>query len=256
MVDGPLSELPGDAEEFLPDLHGDVVFIPDFNPRETILPIVARHASGKGFKFLGTGSMVGNDGLFLTAEHVTGGVTTELLVAPMFDYPTTYRLDLVERDKRHDLALYRVDTYRVARPLYPDFETPVHPNWDVMTFEYGTTRTEQGLIRFSPATRKGNVTRVLDVTHRYGPAGGQALELSWASLRGASGAPVVYDDGGYNLIGVVIANIQYHLLPAEIDSVLYEDNSAIEEHHYMLPQALAVNIRHLRDIYERASATE
>jgi hypothetical protein len=92
-----------------------------------------------------------------------------------------------------------------------------------------------------------------------GPAGVGALELSWPVLRGASGAPVTYNDNPYmppeekwGVLGVIVANASYHALPAQITSVLYDDNSLLEEVKYMLPQALAVNINHLRPMYERA----
>jgi hypothetical protein len=54
------------------------------------------------------------------------------------------------------------------------------------------------------------------------------------------------------VVGVVVASAAYHLLPAQIESVLNADNTSYEEIRYLLPQALAVDIRHLRPMYERA----
>jgi hypothetical protein len=74
-----------------------------------------------------------------------------------------------------------------------------------------------------------------------------ALELSFPALRGASGAPTIYnsDDmwGNANtqIVGIIVANASEHLLPAQIESVLYENNEAYEEVRFMLPQAVAVN---------------
>lgn len=50
----------------------------------------------------------------------------------------------------------------------------------------------------------------------------------------------------------MVANAAYHLLPQQIESVLDEKNNLFEEIRYMLPQAVAVNIRQLRPMYERA----
>lgn len=93
----------------------------------------------------------------------------------------------------------------------------------------------------------GNVTRTLDLTDRYGEAGRSALELSFPALRGASGAPVV-SNLTFRLWGIIIANVSYHLLPAQIESVLDEQGQVEEETRFMLPQAVAVHIKHLRKV--------
>jgi hypothetical protein len=122
-----------------------------------------------------------------------------------------------------------------------------------MTFEYGTTVVAGGGITLEPATRLGHMTRMRFIQSTLGAAGDAALELSWPALRGASGAPVVLNDGTFRIVGVVIANVSYHLLPVQVESVLDEKNNLIEETKYMLPQAIAVNIKHLRAMYERRS---
>ena len=109
----------------------------------------------------------------------------------------------------------------------------------------------------------GHMTRMLNATERLGPAGDLVLELSFPAFRGASGAPVMFHETGtrvlmgqesYGIVGVIVANASYHLLPAQIESVIDVENNYVEEIRYMLPQALAVNIQHLRPMYERATA--
>lgn len=140
-------------------------------------------------------------------------------------------------------------------PLRLGFDEPIYTNSPVMSFEYGTTVFEEGRTLLSPATRVGNVTRIRDMTTRFGPAGRDALELSYPALRGASGAPVITMDGGYKILGVVIANEAYHLLPSQIESVLDEKNNLMEEVRFMMPQGIAVNIEHLRTMYEDVQLT-
>jgi hypothetical protein len=119
------------------------------------------------------------------------------------------------------------------------------------TFEYGTTRSAGNKIELSPATRMGNITRMLNLTDQYNKAGDEILELSFPALRGASGAPVISIDGDqFNLQGVIIANVSYHLLPAQVETVLDEKNEVLEETKFMLPQALAVNVKHVRALLE------
>ena len=95
-------------------------------------------------------------------------------------------------------------------------------------------------ITLNPATRLGNVTRDLDLTELYGPAGRRMLELSFPALKGASGAPVL-SNGNFELWGVIKANVGYELLPAQIESVRDQSGTVLEETKFYLPQALAVN---------------
>ncbi len=70
------------------------------------------------------------------------------------------------------------------------------------------------------------------------------LELSFPALRGASGAPVVSIGNEVVLWGIIVANVSYHLLPAQIEKVV-EGDTTVEEIKYLLPQAIAVNVKHL-----------
>jgi hypothetical protein len=56
------------------------------------------------------------------------------------------------------------------------------------------------------------------------------------------------------VVGVVIANASYHLAPAQIEEVLNADNTSYGETRFMLPQGLAVSVRHIRAMYEQALA--
>jgi hypothetical protein len=81
------------------------------------------------------------------------------------------------------------------------------------------------------------------------------LVLSFAALRGASGAPVV-SNTDLHLWGIVTANRAYHLLPTQVETVLDEKNQLIEEVRFMLPQALAIHVKHLRSVLKQHSNPE
>jgi hypothetical protein len=49
--------------------------------------------------------------------------------------------------------------------------------------------------------------------------------------------------------------VECHAIPAQIITVGDEGNRTVNE-SYMLPQGLAVNIKHLRPMYERGVAAE
>jgi hypothetical protein len=227
-------------------------------PYEVIVPIFGADGDGDPAVFLGTGSIIADGSILLTAEHVIREWDGPLAIVTLNDLETPFRVDLIESDPLHDLALLRVSGYRPKRPLQVILDAVVGSNRELMTFEYGTTEVVGNQIQLSPATRLGHMTRRLTV-ETLGPAGVGALELSWPALHGASGAPVLYasnpflpSDDAWGIVGVVVANAAYHALPAQIVSVLDEKNNIFEEVRYMLPQALAVHISHLRSMYSRA----
>lgn len=220
-----------------------------FDPAERIVPIFGRSLAGEDGPFLGTGFFAGPDGLLMTADHVVRDWEGSFFIVCMKELTTTYLATVLERDSAHDLAILRVATYRPPSFLVLGFDEPFHPNVQLLAFEYGTTTTAGQQITLNPATRLGNMTRIKDLP-MLGRAGDGALELSFPALRGASGAPVMRADN-YHVWGVIVSNVSYNLLPAQIESVLDEGNNLFEEIRYLLPQAAAVNIRHARDMYDR-----
>ena len=224
------------------------------NPSQFIVPIFAVDEEGNIERFLGTGSFVGDPPLLLTADHVVRDCRDVIAVAVFPKLDHLYRASLVVREAASDLALLRVPGYLPPSVLRVLAGQPIHPNQTVVTFEYGPTRTLGREIKVSPATRMGNVTRVFDLTDLYGIAGDEALELSFPALRGASGAPVMTNSDNA-LLGVIKANISYHLLPAQIETVLREDGEVSEETQFMMPQAIAVNVKHVRRLLDTVPPT-
>ncbi len=177
-----------------------------------------------------------------------------------FTHAPTYPVSLIGRDTVHDLALLRITGYRPPRPLIVDFDDFTE-NTTLMAFEYGTTRQKGNQITLNPATRIGHMTR------RLGPADGltaltdEAMESSFPALRGASGALAMINEVAVNVllgketlgvVGVVIANAAYHLAPIQVEEVLNADNASYGETRFMLPQGLAVSVRHIRAMDEKA----
>jgi S1-C subfamily serine protease len=215
------------------------------NPQEIIVPIFAIGTKGEVVQFLGTGSFVGDPPLLITADHVIRDWQGSFGISILPKLHNIYVAKIVARDPSHDLSLLEVSDFKPAGVL--DLAPKLaHLNQLLCTFEYGTTRTQGNQIHISPATRIGNITRTLNLISQYQGAGDEILELSFSALKGASGAPVVSNDDKFQLQGIIIANVSYHLLPAQISSVLDEDNQILEETQFMLPQALAVNVKHVQ----------
>jgi hypothetical protein len=219
------------------------------DPRDVVVPILGTDRNGVIQAFLGTGSFVGGESWLLTADYVIRDWTGGFAIVSMHDVARPYVAVIVSRDTDHDLVLLSIEGYRPVKALSLEFEKPFHSNLQMVTFEYGTTIVAGGRIKLSPATRVGNMTRMPDLTDRLGAAGDAALAMSFPAPRRAGGAPVLLNDGTFGLCGVIVANVSYHLLPAQIESVLDESNTIFEETHFMLPQAVTVNIRHLQSIH-------
>jgi hypothetical protein len=236
----------------------------ELKQQEVIVPVLCRESPDANLEVRGTGSIIGDGSILLTADHVVAGCSGQLFITTVPDHLREVEIDaknpnplwpleVAERDKRHDLALLRINSYRPNNPLKVWFDFPVHENWDVLTFEYGTTREEGGRIRLSPAARRGHITRILAVD-TLGPAGNDALEVSFPAIRRSSGAPVLYEYKGFHIIGVLKSNANYDLVPIEEEISLGEDDKPVKV-KYLLPQGIAVNINHLRRMYQRVVGT-
>jgi len=145
-----------------------------------------------------------------------------------------------------DLAVLTTSSYFPNDKIELPSDDEVQLNRFVVCHEYSDTRKSgKDTLQSQAASRIGNVTRMLDRTDILGKAGSDVLELSFPALRGASGAPVITMDSKV-LFGVVLQNVQYELLPIQIETVLDEKNQILEETKYMLPQALALHVKHVR----------
>ena len=216
------------------------------NPSEAIVPVFGINESTNEKVFLGTGAFVGEPPLLVTADHVVrdwNGPFGIVKLPVVTRHPI--QANLVARNQDVDLALLEVPDYRPEWTLELAKDSEITSNKGVACLEYSTTHSCEGVIHLSPATRMGNVTRLRDLREQYGQAGEDALELSFPALRGASGAPVI-SNSNYHLWGIVIANVSYHLLPSQIVTVLDEKNRILEETQFLLPQGVAVHVRHLR----------
>jgi hypothetical protein len=219
------------------------------NPSETIVPLFGIDESDKAsllgkYVFLGTGAFVGPRPFLVTAEHVVRGWNSPFVITTMPDTNNIMPANLVSANRDADLALLEVPGYPPEKALQLAQDGEITLNQTVCCLEYSTTFSQGRAIHLSPATRLGNVTRLVDLTERYGKAGEDALELSFPALRGASGAPII--SNSFRIWGVVIANVNHHLLPSQIVTVLDEKHQILEETQFLLPQGLAVHVKHLR----------
>lgn len=209
------------------------------------MPLFAVDESQRIRDFLGTAAFVGRPPLLVTAAHVVSEWDGPFAIVVCPHLRELKTANLLVRDPEIDLAVLEVPGYAPERPLGLAEDDEIDVNQLVTCLEYSMTQVVDNRIKLSPANRLGNVTRLLDLSDIHGRAGKDALELSFPALRGASGAPVV-SNNTFRLWGVVVSNVSHHLLPAQIERVLDQNGGVTEETQFLLPQALAVHVRHVR----------
>jgi S1-C subfamily serine protease len=219
-------------------------------PHQSIVAIFAATEANQPNGFLGTGFFCTDSHVLVTANHVVARWAGPFLIAVLRETIETYPATVVASDPAVDLALLRVSGYAPPQSFQLGEDSEIAFNVPVLSFEYGTTLTAGRNVELSPATRMGNVTRRLRLPH-LGQAGDRILEISFPALLGASGSPL-FNSQTFKVWGVVVANRAHHLIPAQVEQMHRPDGLLEEEVKYLLPQALAVNVEHLRALIERS----
>jgi hypothetical protein len=215
-------------------------------PSLCVVPIVGLNDDGGCGPFLGTGFFAGERKRLVTCDHVLAKWDGAYGISAHEDAPRLYPSSPILRKSGVDLACLEVEEYAPEYAFPLEVDAAIILNQLVCCFEYGTTDVAGRRINFSPANRLGNVTRVLDLTERFGRAGSHMLEMSFPALGGASGAPVILSHPPFRLWGVVTANVARELLPAQIERIYDEGGRVEEETRFLLPQALAIHVMHVR----------
>jgi len=183
-------------------------------PDESIVPVFG--IDDNNIKhFLGTGTFVEQKPFLVTAYHVIKDWTGKFVTVFVHDLQHVYQLNVVIVDPDADLAVLEAPGCQVSQNIAIATTDEFLSNQQIVSFEYSTTRTVGKSIHLAPATCLGNITRMLNMTDKYGKAGDGILELSFPALRGASGSPIL-SNSEFQLLGIVIANVEYHLLPTQI----------------------------------------
>ncbi len=220
-----------------------------FSPSEIIVPIFGYEKNKDKWLFLGSGFFFGKPPLLATASHVVEKKFDKVAIY-IFEENKFYYASAVTGKPEIDLAILKIEKYEPPSICQLGCDEQIVFTKPIYCYEYGTTLNIGSKIAISPATRMGNITRLLDKRDTYGLAGKDMLELSFPALKGASGSPVVSIEEELILLGIVVGNVSYHLMPAQIETILDQNNEYLEEVKYLMPQALAVNVKHLNKFYQ------
>ena len=217
------------------------------SPSEFVVPLFGFRKEQNKWIFLGTGFFFGKPPNLSTADHVLGDMYDKIGIH-VIEKNEFYRASFVARKPSVDLAILKIEKYEPTLSCRLETDEEISFTQAIYSYEYGTSQPLGDATVISPATRMGNVTRTRNLQEIYGEAGDAMLELSFPALRGASGAPVVSMVNEVVLWGIIVANTSYHLLSAQIEKVA-EGDTTIEEIKYLLPQAIAVNVKHLSEFF-------
>lgn len=229
-------------------------------PLDVIIPLIVATRNGSlGRRFLGTGFMVG-ERRFMTAGHVLKDVHLQAdeTIAAIFLQPSITAIPVCDTllDGDRDIATGTLaNDPPVTATLTFAVPGPLRYNVDLLTCEYSGTlqgvRLDSGMsaMVFQPRFRKGNLVTSGTVS-LLGHPPAVYHEVSFAALRGASGAPLLYESDG-TVIGMIVANVDHELLPAQIETIASPDGIR-EERKYFLPSGLAIPATDLQAALERA----
>lgn len=229
------------------------------DPKHAILPITKVTPDQSFCGLLGTGFVVGRQPPFVvTAAHVfldNPLKGDEQFAVFFFRADGQHQMGLIGKyhcSAQHDIAVFGAAGTEGMEPL-PILDKPVPSNEDILTFEYSSTVSRampDGRVgaHFSPFTHKGNILRHYNEDYRR-MSNVSLLDTSFPALQGASGAPVMRASD-FAVTGMLIANRERHLIPAQVLTVTTGDHT-IEEVKYFLPTGMALSCDVIRPYLDK-----
>ena len=223
-----------------------------FEPNRSIVPIVVASKEDPVQEILGTGCIIGTvEKLYiLTAKHIFESNNRDEKSKFAFVLSTgkgigIWAISKIVAVEDYDIAICEIPVIEDAVPLQFSTQQPAL-NSDVVCFEYSRTSIERKPsggkhVSFEPLAHKGNIMRYFESEYPE-KVKTPCFNTSFPALQGASGAPVIANTKNKNfyIAGMIVANQETHLLPAQIVEIVDGENY-IEETRYFLPMGKGVN---------------
>lgn len=224
------------------------------NPKHLVVPLASVSEDGLVHRYLGTAFFVA-PGMVMTARHVLDVALPDglAIAAGLAESPriSPHHVTVAYLDQEHDIAIGGVDNWPLDDHLSITGDDEYTINRMVMTMEYSASeRTDASgdgddVVRSVASVHIGHVVR--SYVRGFGqmnPAHG--FDVSYPAFAGASGAPVM-DYEELFVVGMILGNVERHLIPAFMERIEGPDNAVVEDRRYFLPQGYAIAARHLRD---------
>lgn len=229
-------------------------------PSRAVVPIVSASKALPVNRVLGSGFFVG-DGAHLhviTARHVIEDNPLEAEQRYGIVFAGSQKIAIVANleirlSTTSDVAALKMP---IASYLDEALRIPIAAsdpalNEDVVCFEYSSSRIENKPeggrhVSLEPYAHKGNIVRMYDSTFPA-PTTTPVILTSFPALQGASGAPILVKTKPRRTmaaVGMMLANFERHLMPAQVLSIDHGDGEK-EEVRYYLPHGKALARRRL-----------
>lgn len=208
--------------------------------------------------------------LISAAHNLPRNDQQHLILFISFGDGLRYEARIEHVDSGADLAILSTDFIPIASLILAD-PSELAMFDDVAALEYSETRSqlmeaESGL-RATPSARIGCITRFVprqEVECVVSSPSDDMLLLSFPAMPGASGAPVVRRNDCH-VVGVIVQSWSLDATPAKVEEVVEEDvdqpddppgpwprRRIVETRRYLIPQALAANVRTIRQMLAAA----
>lgn len=232
-----------------------------FEPEKAIVPIVIASKKDPIQEILGTGCFIGAGKKLhlLTAKHIfeLGGRDEASKFAFVLNTGRgigVWAISKIVGAQDYDIAICEIAHVEEAIPLQFSKQQPAL-NSDVVCFEYSRTSIERKpeggkFVDFQPLAHKGNIMRYFDGEYPE-KVKTPCFNTSFPALQGASGAPVIAHTKNKNfyIAGMIVANQETHLLPAQVVEIVDGENY-IEETRYYLPMGKGINASLITQVIE------
>jgi hypothetical protein len=230
-------------------------------PTDGIIAVVETD-NGDVKRFLGTGFFVGDGKTVITAKHV---VEDALKAGALVGVAQIQRngsikcCDILSAlvDDVFDIAVLTLLVAPSNLVCLSISREQVSSNIDVLCVEYSQTINHldpngKRKLVFNTLAHKGNVvSHYLSDFPETVPT--PSFDTSFPALKGASGAPVIRGHD-FVVVGMLVANIERHLLPAQIERI-NDNDKTVEERSYFLPMGKALEASVITDFLERHHIT-
>lgn len=232
-----------------------------FEPDKAIVPIVLATKGDPINEILGTGCIVGNGENYyiLTAKHIFNA--EDLIEEDKYAFVLKgetgigiYSISKITVALDYDVAICDIE-YVEGMLRLPFSKIQPALNQDVFCFEYSTTSIVRNPgggkhVSFQPLAHKGNIMRYYESGYPE-IIKTPCFNTSFPALQGASGAPVIGStkEKNFYIAGIIVANQETHLLPAQMVEIL-DGDKYIERTSYYLPMGKGINASIISQIIE------
>ena len=221
------------------------------NMGDLLLPLVIakkERTSGKTKleRYAGVSFYINSNGLIATCGHIIDGIVDdEILVVKELTTNSFLEVIDIKRHPTKDFAIGKIGV-KNNKCIAP-FEQPVLPGQNVRAFGFTSPGKSGGEINIEGRLLKGYVVRTSPLPIL--PVSLSTCEVSFPSLNGFSGAPVITDGLNGKLIGMLYGNLESTIQTYGISELREKDKEISEKIYRIIEFGLIHTISDIRTFW-------